>query len=102
MFEIPDAVERDRMLRTLTGIESHVFLEIGDARIAAVPESDVERTKEDGKTSSVHFLHFPISDGQAEALKGGAMVRLAIVHPNYGHIALVSEAARAAFASDLS
>ncbi|MES1202608.1 MAG: DUF3501 family protein [Pseudomonadota bacterium] len=102
MFEIPDALERDRMLRTLTGVESHVFLEIGDARIAAVPEDDVERTKEDGKTSSVHFLHFPISDGQAEALKGGTMVRLAIVHPNYGHIALVPEAARAALASDLS
>jgi hypothetical protein len=102
MFEIPDAVERDRMLRTLTGIESYVFLEIGDARIAAVPEDDVERTKDDGKTSSVHFLHFPISDGQAEALKGGAMLRLAIVHPNYGHIALVPEAARAAFVSDLS
>lgn len=102
MFEIPDAVERDRVLRTLTGVEKHVFIEIGEARIAAVAERDVERTKEDGKTSSVHFLHFPFSDAEAAALKGGAKARVGIEHPNYGHIALVSEAARVALAADLA
>ena len=25
---------------------------------------DVERTREDGKTSSVHFLHFPLTAAQ--------------------------------------
>jgi hypothetical protein len=102
MFEIPDAVERDRVLRTLGGVEDHVFLEIGDLRVAAAPEKDIERTKEDGKTSSVHFLHFPFSDAQAAALKSGAKLRLAIEHPNYGHIALIAEASRAALASDIA
>jgi hypothetical protein len=102
MFEIPDAVERDRVLRTLGGVEDHVFLEIGDLRVAAVPEKDIERTKDDGKTSSVHFLHFPFSDAQAAALKAGAKLRLSIEHPNYGHIALISEASRAALASDIA
>ncbi len=102
MFEIPDAVERDRVLRTLGGVEDHVFLEIGDLRVTAAPEKDIERTKDDGKTSSVHFLHFPLTDGQAAALKGGAKLRLAIEHPGYGHIALISEASRAALASDIA
>jgi hypothetical protein len=79
-----------------------VFLEIGDLRVAAAPEKDIERTKEDGKTSSVHFLHFPFSDAQAAALKSGAKLRLAIEHPNYGHIALIAEASRAALASDIA
>jgi hypothetical protein len=102
MFEIPDAVERDRVLRTLGGVEDHVFLEIGDMRIAAAPEKDIERTKDDGKTSSVHFLHFPFTEPQAAALKAGAKLRLAIEHPNYGHIALISEATRTALASDIA
>ena len=28
----------------------------------AKPEADTERTSEDGKASSVHFLHFELSD----------------------------------------
>ncbi len=102
MFEIPDAVERDRVLRTLGGVEDHIFLEIGDLRVTATPEKDIERTKDDGKTSSVHFFHFPLSDAQAAALKAGAKLRLAIEHPNYGHIALISDVSRAALASDIA
>ena len=102
MFEIPDAVERNRVLRTLTGVEEHVFLEIGKHRVTAVPETEVERTKDDGKTSSIHFLHFPISDEMAALMKSGEKVRLAIEHPNYGHIALVPEAARIALSADLT
>lgn len=102
MFEIPDAVERDRVLRTLGNVEDHIFLEIGEARIKAVPEADVERTKEDGKTSSVHFLHFPFSEDQAASLKAGARLRIAIEHPQYGHIAIASDAVRAALTSDLA
>jgi Protein of unknown function (DUF3501) len=102
MFEIPDADQRARVLMTLGGVEDHIVLEIAGARIKAEPERDVERTKADGKTSSVHFVHFELGDDHAEALKSGARVSLGIEHSNYGHTALLAEATRAALASDLA
>jgi hypothetical protein len=102
MFEIPDPVARDRILRTLGGVEDHVHFEIDGARIAAVSEREVERTKADGKTSSVHFVHFPLTDAQAAAFKSGARASVAIEHPAYGHIALISDASRASLAQDLA
>src|SRR5579864_3238211 len=64
MFEIDDAVRRERILAELGGVEDHFFLEIGGTRAAGVQEGDIERTRADGKTSSVHFLHFPLTAEQ--------------------------------------
>jgi hypothetical protein len=78
-------------------------LSIGGTRIAAAYETEVERTKEDGKTSSVHFLHFPLTDAAAAQFNNSsveAMVR--IDHPNYGHAALIGEAVRAELVGDLA
>src|SRR4029434_6596974 len=58
MLEIPDPEQRARTLAKLGGIEQRMFLMVGTERIAARAETDVERTKADGKTSSVHFVHF--------------------------------------------
>jgi Protein of unknown function (DUF3501) len=103
MFEIDDEVRRNRILRQLTGVEETVFLEVGDQKIVARAEQDVERTKEDGKTSSIHFLHFDLSDEQAAAFKeGSAPVTVGIGHENYAHSAGLKEAVRAALAQDLS
>ncbi len=102
MIEIDDPVMRDRELRRLTHIERHIFLTIDGEDIAAVSESEVERTKADGKTSSIHFLHFPLSDAQAEKFKKpGCKAVLGINHENYNHMAGLSEATRAALAEDL-
>src|SRR6201999_1875566 len=54
MLEIEDANRRHAALLTLGGIEETVFMEIGDARIAATPTEYDDRTTADGKTSSVH------------------------------------------------
>jgi hypothetical protein len=102
MFEIPDPVQRDRVLRTLGGVEDHVFLDVGGRRIAAVSEREVERTTEDGKTSAVHFIHFPMNADDVMAFKSGARAMLAIEHPNYGHMALIGDEARRALAGDLA
>jgi hypothetical protein len=102
MFEIPDPAERARILLTLGGVEDHVFLDISGARIKAEPERDVDRTKADGKTSAVHFLHFALGDEDAAALKAGARASLAIEHDKYGHIALLGAETRAALAGDLA
>ena len=101
MFEIPNEGQRNRELRRLTNVEDTVLLKVGDAVVRAVPESDVERTKADGKTSSVHFLKFPMTADQIEAFKDIAVpVVLQIDHDNYGHMAAISAASRAALQGD--
>lgn len=102
MIEMEDAGRRAAFLRTLTGVEETVTLEIGGERIAAAWERDVERTASDGKTSAVHFLHFRFSpEAAAKFREPGARAVVAIGHPNYGHAAVLPEAVRAELAQDL-
>jgi len=103
MFEIDDPVRRARALAELGGVEDHFFLEIDGSRAPAAQEGDVERTREDGKTSSVHFLHFPLSAAQVETFRApGARVLLGCGHLRYQHLAVVSDEARAELAKDLA
>lgn len=103
MFEIEDSVRRARTLAKLGGVERHMFMTVGGDRIQAVPEGDVERTKADGKTSSVHFMHFPFAPAQIAAFRAsGAQVVLGIDHPEYGHMAVLPDATRAALAADFA
>lgn len=101
MLEIDDQARRDRVLRRLGGIEESILLRIGALEVRAVPEDDVERTTPDGKTSSVHFLRFPFAAAQIAAFRdAGDPVILAVEHENYGHMATVPPAVRAALAQD--
>ena len=103
MIEIDDPGRRDRMLRRLGGIESTAAFTVAGETITAVPESDVERTTKEGKTSSVHFLRFAFSDSQIAAFRmPGARVVLSISHPNYDHMAALPEPVRAAVAQDFT
>ncbi|MDR3500753.1 MAG: DUF3501 family protein [Parvibaculum sp.] len=104
MFEIDDERRRDIELRRITGFEAHVYFDLGGTRVMATPDNDdVERTKADGKTSSVHFLHFRFGkDEIAKFRDPNVQVTLAIAHPNYGHIALVSDAVRKALSADFA
>src|SRR5512140_1052658 len=72
MFEIDDPVRREALLARLGGVEDCFFLQVGDEKIAAVPEGDIERTREDGKTSSVHFLRFPLTADQVARFRDPA------------------------------
>lgn len=103
MFEINDPDIRARTLLALGGVENHIAIVIGDQAAKAVPEDDIERTKADGKTSAVHFLHFPFTPAQVAAFRdGGAPARLEIDHPHYGHSATLNPAMRAALAEDFA
>jgi hypothetical protein len=102
MFEIDDPLRRKTVLGRLGGVEETMYLEIAGERISARAEVDVDRTTADGKASSVQFVHFDFTDAQAEAFKQpGAKAIVGIDHPNYGHMAVVPEATRAALAADL-
>ena len=101
MIEIDEPIRRANVLARLGGIEETAFFEIAGARIKATWEQDVERTTEEGKTSSVHFLHFPFTEDQIARFRDpSATVILGFGHQNYAHMALVSPETRAALAED--
>jgi hypothetical protein len=103
MFEIDDPVRRAATLNRLGGVEDHFFLQIGPERVAAVPEGDVERTREDGKTSSIHFLHFPLAPAHVAVMRDPAtQILVGCDHEGYAHLAALSPATRAELARDLA
>jgi len=103
MFEIDDPVRRDRVLTGLGYVEDTIAIELDGERVAAIPElqDGVERTSPDGKTSSVHFLHFPFNDEQIARFRDPAVrAVLAIGHDNYAHMAVLPAAMREELAAD--
>ena len=101
MFEIEDEVRRELILRRLGGVEEHFFVQVGAEHAAAVQEGDIERTREDGKTSSVHFLHFPLTGAQKAAFRDPAVqVMVGCDHELYHHMAVLSPAVRAELVKD--
>lgn len=101
MLEIEDPVQRAATLMRLGGIENDMFMTVGGAQIRGRPEGDLERTKADGKTSSVHFVHFPFSDAAIAAFRTPkTQVILGFDHPEYGHMAVLPEAVRQALSED--
>jgi hypothetical protein len=103
MIEVDDNLRRPAVLAQLTNIDQMVVLEFGAHKVRAVPEDDAERNREDGKTSSVHFLRFPFTADQIAAFrKSDSRVLLAIEHPNYGHIAVMPDSVREALAKDFA
>ncbi len=105
MFDFTDPAIRARELARLTGVEETVAFKLDGETVAAVADSDdgVERTKEDGKTSSIHFLHFPFTDAQIAKFRDPAVeVVLSIAHENYGHMALLPASAREALSGDFA
>jgi hypothetical protein len=103
LFEIDEPVRRAKVLAELGDVEDHFYLEVGASTAAGAPEGDIERTREDGKTSSVHFLHFHLTPDQAAAFRDpGVAVRIGCNHPRYAHLAALSAETRAELARDLA
>ena len=99
---IEDPARRARELAGLGHIERHMYVEIAGAKVYAESGSDVERTKEDGKTSSVHFVRFEFPPALREAIRAGAAVKLGCDHTNYpAHVHIAAETL-ASLAGDLS
>ena len=82
-------------------MEAYFFLRVGDHHVFAKPEGDIDRTR-DGKTSSVHFLRFPMTEAQAEDFRDASKpVMVGCNHPLYGHLAVLSDETRAELDKDL-
>jgi len=103
MFEIEDPVRREATLGRLGGVEDQFFLQVGTTRVLGLPEGDVERTREDGKTSSVHFLRFPLTDDQVARFRDpGTEIMIGCAHEAYSHLAGLTPATRAELAKDFA
>ena len=91
MFEIDNEFKRKEFLNSVGGIEEEIFIQIGEHKIMSRPEQDTDRTSEDGKASSVHFLHFDFTEGLIkEFVKDQSTVFLGFNHQNYKHFSELS------------
>ena len=92
MFEIDDPILRADFLGKVGGIEEEIYLKIGEEKIKAIPEKDVDRTSAEGKASSVQFIHFNFSEEQIKKFKNfNNKIMLFINHDLYKHEATISQ-----------
>src|SRR5260221_4366335 len=98
MIEIDDEARRKTALERLGGIEKHMVLSVAGEQIRGIPEGNRRNTRSaDNKASSLQFVHFPLTPAQIATFRAtGAQILLGFDHPNYGHLALMPDAVRAA------
>lgn len=101
MIEYEDAEERKQALARLVGIESTVWMRVGEFdKVFAVADEDLDRATEH-KTASVHFLRFELSPAMVEAVKRGAHVAAGADHPAYRQETQLAPEVRDALRADL-
>ena len=103
MFEIDNTLSRTEFLNKVGGIEKKAFIKINGETINSTSEKDVDRTSSEGKTSSVHFIHFNFTNEQIIKFKDlGNEVILGIDHKLYNHMTKISEHTRKALIKDFA
>ena len=103
MFEIDNPISRAAFLGKVGGIEETVFMKINGEKIKAVPEEDVDRTSNEGKASSVQFIHFNFTDKQIEKFKSNSSeIELGIDHKEYSHSTILSKENITSLSADFS
>ncbi len=101
MFEIDNEFKRRDFLNSVGGIEEETFIQVGERKIMSRPEQDTDRTTEDGKASSVHFLHFDFpKDLIKEFVKDQSTVIIGFDHKNYKHFSELSLEAKSELKKD--
>ena len=101
MFEIDNPNTRKKVLSSLGNVENKLFISINGTKLYAIPEEDVDRTDNSGKTSSVHFVHFKFSDKQVEEFKNSSSrIEIGTDHDNYLHSTVLSKEVKEALAKD--
>ena len=103
MFEIDNETRRKEFLSSIGGIENKIFLQVGNDTIYSRPEDDTERTNEEGKTSSVHFVHFDFTDDQILNFKDiNFKIMLGFDHKNYKHLSELSSETKESLYADFN
>lgn len=100
MIEVEDAQLRRQMLGLLSHIDQHLHLEFAGHCLSAQAEQDVDRTREDGKTSAVHFVRWVFTPGQIQDFIANAEVRFNVNHPHYSYQVILPENIRQSLIQD--
>jgi hypothetical protein len=101
MFEFTDVAERRRRLAELTGVENHVWLQVGGlGRVYAIANEDLERST-DEKTSAVHFMRFELTPAMKSALAAGQSLRFGVEHDLYRYEVTLNDETRNGLLQDL-
>ena len=91
------------LLGALGGVEHRFVIRLGDDAVRGVPDSDAERSREDGKTSSVHFVRFALSDAQIAAFRDPAVpAMVGCDDPRYAHLTVLNGETRKELARDFA
>ena len=103
MFEIDNPILRAEFLGKVGGIEEKVYIKIDNEKIIASPEKDLDRTSEEGKASSVQFIHFIFNEKQIEKFRNlDNEVIIYIDHKFYKHLSKISKDSRKALIEDFN
>lgn len=96
--EMTNDAELRTMMPLLPQIEHSVVLDLGDGvEVPAIAEGDRSR---DDRTSSVHYLKFPMTPQAWERLTSAPEVVLRLNHRNYVRSTVLSDETRKSLAAD--
>jgi hypothetical protein len=101
LIEYEDVDQRKIALEQLRGIEDKMFAKIGDEKVYAIADEDMERAN-DAKTASVHFLRFQFSSAQIQKLRTGAAFGFGCDHSRYAADIPLAAAQREALLADFA
>ena len=103
MFEIDNPVSRTAFLNKVGEIEKKIYMKVGSEKIKSVPEQDLDRTSDEGKASSVQFVHFDFTEEQIKKFKNNNFeIIIGIDHKEYSHFTKLTETTRAVLSEDFS
>ncbi len=99
MVEIEDQSHIREELERLIGIDEHVTLLAGDARVRGTFEPGRQRAD---RLSAVQYVRFPLGAAARRAVAGGESLALEVAHPSYRARTVLPDAVRASVASDVA
>ena len=91
LIELPDQSRIREEFQRLLGLDRHVWLVVGERRIAGVFEGGRQT---DEKISAVQYVRFPVDGDVRRALADGAPVSVAVDHPHYATTTVLPDAVR--------
>ncbi len=93
MIEIADPLIRAQKLAHLGHFEFSLIMRFGEHTLQGVPEDDMDRTTEQGKTSSVHFIRWLFTPQQVTDFQQPDIdIIIECTHPQYKEKTILSSA----------
>ncbi len=99
LLEYEDVEQRRVALEQLKGIEDRIYARVGEQRIYAIADEDLER-ENDSKTASVHFLRLQFDKNAIERLRRGGEFIIGVDHAQYCEEATLDDSQRRALLAD--